>query len=249
MMRAWRWWRRGGARRGGDLHAEPTPAQIRDERLSLYLDGDLDREAREALERELAADAGARAALEGMREVTEALRALGSEGTGALRAPRPFTLAEPPRAARGLGDPAARLGALAAALAAFAFVAAVGIAVGPGLEGRGGEEMADAPAAAVAPAASAPQAAQPAAAEAQAAPLADASSAQADRPEAERAAPAGEAADESAPREGAAEEGEPRSGGVLPAGAAAPLAAASAAAAAAALALGALALRRRRRRI
>ena len=248
MMGAWRWWRRGGARRGGDLAAEPTPAQIRDERLSLYLDGDLGREPREALERELAEDAEARAALEGMREVTEALRGLGAEGPGALRAPRPFTLAEPPPSPRGLGDPAARLGALAAALAAFAFVAAIGIGVGPGLEGRGGgEEMADAPAA-IAPAARAPSAAQPALAEAQAAPLAADSSDEADRPEAERASAAGEAADESARREGAEDEEAARSDGVLPAGVLAPLAAASAAAAAA-LALGALALRRRRRRI
>ena len=258
MMRSWRR-RLGMPARGGGLPAA-TPAEERDERLSRYLDGELGGEAREAVERELASAGEARAALEGMREVREALRALGDAGRDGLRAPRPFTLAEPPparrgapRIPRGRGGGAAPLAALGAALAALALVAVVGIGVGPGLEGRDARETADAPAAAPEARTQAQEAAVPVGAPEAAAPVGAREAAApvgARGPAAEAGAAAAGGAEEGAPR-ARAEADEGAGGGTgsgrLPAGTAALLALALAAASGAAAA-GALALRRRRGR-
>ena len=216
MMRGWWRRRRGMPARGGGLPAGATVSEIRDERLSLYLDGDLPEGEQEAHERELASDAGSRAALEGMREVTEALRALGAGELGELRAPRPFTLAAPP-ARRGLirtpgvfGEPSARLGALAAALAAVALVAVVGIGVGPGFDGREAQEEA----AAVEVAASAPgtaERADDASAGAEPPITAADSPAGSDQRDAGRGTGARVDADDGAPGEGAAVDGRPES--------------------------------------
>jgi hypothetical protein len=80
------WWRR---KRDGDTSL--TPGEARDERLSRYLDGDLTAQELSAVEAELAADAVAREALEGLSEVRTALASLGE-----VRAPRSFALAAPP---------------------------------------------------------------------------------------------------------------------------------------------------------
>jgi anti-sigma factor RsiW len=126
-MHMWRWWRgRDGARDAEpeDGLSVPSAGELRDERLSLYLDGELPADGAAAVERELAADAQTRAALEGIRSVRDSLQALGAGELGELRAPRPFTLTAPAVARGGMGrsELAARVGAIAAAVALVAVV-------------------------------------------------------------------------------------------------------------------------------
>ena len=79
--------------RNGSASAPATAAELRDERLSAYLDGEFAAADAAALERELAADAALRAEFEALRDVRLALRSLGE-----VRAPRSFALAAPPAA-------------------------------------------------------------------------------------------------------------------------------------------------------
>ena len=107
-------------RRGDDRPR--TPAEARDERLSAYLDDELDDAEQAEVERELAGDTTLRDNLAELRGVRSALGALGE-----VRAPRSFALEVPASQARPAGGPtglprielALRIGAVATA---FLFV-------------------------------------------------------------------------------------------------------------------------------
>ncbi|MQA00435.1 MAG: hypothetical protein GEU80_14090 [Dehalococcoidia bacterium] len=106
-----------------------TPQQLRDERLSAFLDDELTADQRAAVEAELAADASMRAELEELRGVQQMLASLGE-----VRAPRPFTLAAAPARAsmaRRLGfarlEWAMRVGT---GIAGIAFLVAVALPAG-----------------------------------------------------------------------------------------------------------------------
>lgn len=77
--------------RDGDASVSATLEELRDERLSAYLDGELVAAEAAALERELGEDTALRTELELLRDVRSALRTLGE-----VRAPRSFALAAPP---------------------------------------------------------------------------------------------------------------------------------------------------------
>lgn len=101
------WWRR--------RPAEPaaTPAELLDEQLSAFIDGDLSEAAARAIEARLTAEPELRDALSGMQHVRDALVALGESA-----APRAFTLEAPPaRAGLPRMELFARLGAAVSALA------------------------------------------------------------------------------------------------------------------------------------
>ena len=81
-------------RRRRDPLMPASAEELLAERLSAYLDGEDTPAERAALEAELASDAAAREALDGLRRVQETLAALGS-----VRAPRSFALAAAPASA------------------------------------------------------------------------------------------------------------------------------------------------------
>lgn len=153
-------WRR--ALGGGRGEADRGASEARDERLSAYLDGDWSATETPALQSDLAADPELASALSGMRQVRDALAALGE-----VRAPRPFTLEAvpaPPAASRL--ELASRVGAAAAAVALVVVLIGDASTFGDGV---------DAPVPALAELASAPTAAdelavEASSAEAQAAP-------------------------------------------------------------------------------
>jgi len=99
------WWRRR------DLAVSASAEELFAERLSAYLDQEDTPAERAALESELASDAPAREALEGLQRVQATLAALGP-----VRAPRSFALVAPPSPAR-------------AGLPSFAWVTRAGAAV------------------------------------------------------------------------------------------------------------------------
>lgn len=89
-----RWWPFGSE--AEDMSRGSSRAtQLRDERLSAYIDDDLTAEERTALEAELGQDTTLRDDLAGMRAVTAALGELEP-----VRAPRPFTLEAAPAPSR-----------------------------------------------------------------------------------------------------------------------------------------------------
>ncbi|MDA0364657.1 MAG: zf-HC2 domain-containing protein, partial [Chloroflexi bacterium] len=67
-------WLHGLFGRDGDASASATPEQLRDERLSAYLDGELAAADAAALERELGEDTALRTEFELLRDVRSALR-------------------------------------------------------------------------------------------------------------------------------------------------------------------------------
>ena len=117
-MRLLGWRRRRNT--GDDEFPQGLDAALaRDERLSAYLDSELDEREAVAVEDALGADPALATQLDELRVVRAALGSLGE-----LRAPRPFTIEAPPTAVRhapGRLELVFRMGAVAAAVA-FAVV-------------------------------------------------------------------------------------------------------------------------------
>ena len=170
-MRLLGWRRRRNT--GDDEFPQGLDAALaRDERLSAYLDSELDEREAVAVEDALGADPALATQLDELRVVRAALGSLGE-----LRAPRPFTIEAPPTAVRhapGRLELIFRMGAVAAAVAFAVVLTGDFVGLGnegvegwgisrPSFGGGGSEQASDAPQAlsAVAPeaatAASTPQ--------------------------------------------------------------------------------------------
>lgn len=109
------WWRKPAS------DAAPSTGDLRDERLSAYLDGDLAPTSAAELEAEMERDPELTAALDGMRRVRDGLATLRD-----VRAPRSFALAAAPsRTARWRSFEWALRGGTVAMTAAFAIAVTI----------------------------------------------------------------------------------------------------------------------------
>ncbi len=109
------WWRKPAS------DAAPSPGDLRDERLSAYLDGDLTPTSAAELEAEVARAPELAAALDGMRRVRDGLATLRD-----VRAPRSFALAAAPaRAPRWRSFEWALRGGTVAMTVAFAIAVTI----------------------------------------------------------------------------------------------------------------------------